>query len=153
MADQTLKALLIQTVDAARLREPEFHALCDERPATSDRWTARDHVVHLTAWRRHAAAVLRAASRDDSFPEPPAPDIDAENARIHAAGQGMPPDRVIAGAVDSYRALAGAIESCSPAQLGRLRAGRPTEVWRVVPGNGHPHLAQHLVQWHIENGD
>jgi hypothetical protein len=152
VADPALHALLLRTIDEARRREVELTSLCDDSPAADPaRWTAKDHVAHLSAWRRHAAGILRSASAGHAPEEPD--DIDERNAVIHAASRGRAAPLVLADALDSYEELAGAIQACSVEQLNGPRHGRPGEVWRVVPGNGHPHVAQHLVQWYREHGD
>ena len=147
-----MKPLLLQTLAAAEGRESPFVTLCDDAPAADpERWTAKDHLSHLSAWREHAARLLMAASEGRAEAEPD--DIDAQNARIFAATSGRQAADVIGAAQGSYRTLAAAINACSEAQLNGPRQGRPGEVWRVVPGNGHPHVAQHLVQWYREYGD
>ena len=42
-----------------------------------------------------------------------------------------------------------------PARDDELRRERPTggEVWRLVPGNGHAHVAQHVSSWLAEHDD
>jgi len=152
VSDQDLRPLLLRTLAAAERRESAFVALCDDAPpADPQRWTAKDHLGHLSAWRDHAARLLMAASAGRAEAEPD--DIDAQNARIHAANAGRHAADVVADAQRSYRTLSAAIGACSEAQLNNPRQERPGEVWRVVPGNGHPHVAQHLVQWYREHGD
>jgi hypothetical protein len=152
MPEAAVRVPLLRTLDEARRREQELTALCDDSPpANPQRWTAKDHVAHLAAWRRHATEVLQAASSGVPLAEPE--DIDARNAVIHAENRERGAALVLADARDSYGDLAGAIVACTEEQLAGARHGPPGEVWRVVPGNGHAHLAQHLVQWYREHGD
>jgi hypothetical protein len=152
MPQPDLKGVLQRTLHEARRRETELTSLCDDSPAAdAARWTAKDHVAHLGAWRRHAVDVLQAASTGVAVVE--SDDIDARNAATYAANRTRAAALVLADALDSYERLSAAIQGCTDDQLGGLRRGRPGEVWRVVTGNGHPHVAQHLVQWYREHGD
>ena len=58
-----------------------------------------------------------------------------------------------AAAAESYTSLIDAVTACSDADLLRERPDNGGPVWRVVPGNGHGHVAQHLSYWAVEHGD
>ena len=80
-------------------------------------------------------------------------DLDARNAEIYEAHRGDSAATVRAAARESYAALIDAVLACSDADLLRERPGNGGPVWRVVPGNGHGHVAQHLSYWAAEHGD
>ena len=152
MTDQQVKPQLRRTVEAAQDEERVLAELCDDTPAGVDgRWTAKDHVAHLSAWREHAARVLDAALRGEDQLEDF--DIDTQNARIHATYRDQSARDVLAAAQASYEQLLAAIEATTETVLHRDRKGRAGPVWRVVPGNGHAHVGQHLSQWQLEHGD
>jgi hypothetical protein len=46
-----------------------------------------------------------------------------------------------------------AIRACSEDDLLRERPDNAGPIWRVVPGNGHAHVAQHLSYWAADRGD
>jgi tetratricopeptide (TPR) repeat protein len=152
MSEPALNALLVKTLEQAQAREGELIALTDDQPsAISDRWTAKDHVAHLAAWREHAEHVVRAATAGAAYPE--VPDIDAANAETYAANRDRPAHDVKVAAANSYAELISALRSAADADLKRPREGRPGEVWRSIPADGHQHVGQHLIQWHLEAGD
>ncbi len=152
MTEEKVKPQLRHTVETARDKERVLAELCDDTPAEVDgRWTAKDHVAHLSAWREHAARVLDAALRGEDQVEDF--DIDAQNARIHATYRDKSARDVLATAHASYDQLLAAIDATTETVLQRERKGRAGPVWRVVPGNGHAHVGQHVSQWQLEHGD
>ncbi|HWW10326.1 MAG TPA: maleylpyruvate isomerase N-terminal domain-containing protein [Candidatus Acidoferrales bacterium] len=152
MTDQQVKPQLRHTVEAARDKERVLAELCDDTPAGVDgRWTAKDHVAHLSSWREHAARVLDAAVHGEDLAEDF--EIDTENARTYATYRDSSPHDVLAAASASYDQLLAAIDATTETVLQRKRKGRPGSVWMVVPGNGHAHVGQHVSQWQLEQGD
>ena len=152
MTEEQLKPQLRRTVEAAAEKEQVLAALCDDSTAGADgRWTAKDHVAHLSAWREHAARVLDATLRGEEELEDF--DIDTQNARIHATFRDQSARDVLAAAQASYDQLLAAIDATTETVLQRDRKGRAGPVWRVVPGNGHSHVGQHVSQWQLEHGD
>jgi tetratricopeptide (TPR) repeat protein len=140
-----IKEGLALVIERARQREnAELLPRCnDEAPAEPGRWTVKDTLAHLTAWRMHAAAVVGAVRRGSSVPQ--IDDINKENAAIYAASKDLPAAAIVVAAAESWRTLADAIEASSEDVLRSPRPGRPGQlVWEVVPGNAHVHLAEHL---------
>ncbi|HVC41618.1 MAG TPA: hypothetical protein VND54_06540 [Candidatus Saccharimonadales bacterium] len=155
MTGDSLTDRLVRSLEAARAREAMLLALCDDDPPLdAGSWTAKDNVAHLNAWREHGVRALDAARTGTPF-EGPAndTDVDARNAEIHEAHRGDAAAAVRAAAEASYTALVGAVRACSEADLLRERPNDGGPVWRVVPGNGHGHVAQHLSYWAVEHGD
>jgi tetratricopeptide (TPR) repeat protein len=152
VADGDLKKRLLQTLATSAERESELHRLMGEvPPADPNEWSAKDHVAHLTHWRRHAAQVLIAV-RTGATP-PDATDIDTINAAVYSANRGRSADEIKEDALASYAELARAIDDCSEDELLKPRPGRDFFAWEVVPPNGHLHLAEHLGWWHQAHGD
>ncbi|MGA8521799.1 MAG: hypothetical protein WB807_01935 [Candidatus Dormiibacterota bacterium] len=155
MTGGSLQDRLVQSLEAARLKEAVLLALCDDAsPSKSGSWTAKDNIAHLNTWREHAVRALDAARLGTPFEGPSTDvDLDARNAEIHAAHRGDSAAAVRAAAGESYTALIDAVLACSEEDLLRERAGNAGPVWHVVPGNGHGHVAQHLSYWAVERGD
>jgi tetratricopeptide (TPR) repeat protein len=152
VAEPDLKKRLLQTLAASAVREVELHRLCEDAlPADPDEWSAKDHVAHLTHWRRYAGQVLTAMQTGGTPPD--AADIDALNAAVYSANRGRSADDVKEAALASYAELARAIDDCSDDDLLKARAGGETLAWEVVPPNGHIHLGEHLGFWHLAHGD
>ncbi len=155
MSSDSLKDRLVQSLLAARDREAVLLALVDDSPPAGDgRWSAKDSIAHLNTWREHAIRALDAAQRGAAF-EGPAndTDIDAQNAEIYEAHRRDSASTVRATAAESYTALIDAVNACSEADLLRERPDNGGPVWRVVPGNGHGHVAQHLSYWAVDHAD
>jgi hypothetical protein len=155
MSSDSLKDRLVHSLVVAREKEALLLALVDDSPPVEyGRWTAKDSIAHLNTWREHAVRALDAAQHGTAF-EGPAndSDLDARNAEIYKAHRGESAATVCATAAQSYTALIDAINACSDADLLRERPDNGGPVWRVVPGNGHGHVAQHLSYWAVEHGD
>ncbi len=92
--------------------------------------------------------------RDGETVEGPFDDsqIDGRNAEIYEAHRRDTSDDVRAASVTTYAALKAAVAACSDDELLRERPNGG-EVWRVVPGNGHAHVAQHVSSWLAEHDD
>lgn len=154
MTDSTLRDRLLTTLEAARLREQALLDRCDDIPAPDDRWTAKDNVAHLNHWREHAVRTLDAVHAGKPL-EGPLDDrnIDDSNAEIYAAHRADSAASVRAAHDTTYAALIAAVAVCTDDELRRERPGNGGAVWRIVPGNGHAHVAQHLSYWYIDQGD
>jgi hypothetical protein len=155
VTDHSLRERLVQSLEAARVKESALLALCDDSPPTEEgRWTVRDNIAHLSTWREHAVRTLDAVRLGNPM-EGPAneSDLDVRNAEIYETHKGDSAAEVRAAHADSYAALIEAVRACSEEDLLRERPGDGGEVWQVVPGNGHAHVAQHLSYLADDNGD
>lgn len=150
-----LRDRLLVVLDECRLRERDELLPLLERGRPAQGWTYKDHLAHLAAWRDIAAEVLRAARGAGPTPQAVGIDqLDATNARIHTANRDLPPEDVKQYAFESYVRLAAELEVCSDEVLLSPRPDRPEmETWRVLPGNLETHVAMHLSQLHLEEGD
>lgn len=155
MTSDSLKERLLQTLDAARIKENALLELCDDSPPPQPGlWTANDNVAHLSTWREHAVRTLDAMRRGEPVDGPAnESDLDGRNAEIYEAHRGDSAATVRAAAQESYAALIEAVRACSDDDLLRERPGDGGPVWRVVPGNGHSHVAQHLSYWAADHDD
>jgi tetratricopeptide (TPR) repeat protein len=149
-----LKQRLLATVAAAREREHELVILCDDSPPVEPGLgTVKDHLAHVAAWRLYAARVLDAVRTGTTTPHVEDNDDD-ENAKIYIANQDKSADEVKSDARRSFDDLEAAIEACSDADFTKPHPRAPqAALWQIVPGNGHAHLGQHLMFWHLEQGN
>jgi tetratricopeptide (TPR) repeat protein len=149
------KQRLLATITAAREREHELLAMCDDSPPPEPGlWTVKDHLAHLSAWRLYAARVLDAVRSGRPQDAPPDDELEVRNARIYEENQHKPADQLKSEARSSYDTLEAAIAACSEEDLGKPHPrAEGAELWQVVPGNGHSHLGEHLMFWHLEQGD
>jgi tetratricopeptide (TPR) repeat protein len=150
-----IKQRLLVTIAASRQREHELIAMVDDSPPPEPGlWTVKDHLAHLSAWRLHAAQVLNAARSGRPDEAPDAEELDAKNARIYEENKDKTAEQVKSEVGSSYDTLETAIAACSDEDLGKPRPGQEgSQLWQVVPGDGHSHLGEHLMFWHLEQGD
>lgn len=155
MTSASLRDRLLETIEAARAKEASLVALCDDlSPAEEGVWTAKDNVAHLSTWREHAAQTLDAVRLGQPVDGPAhESDLDERNAEIYEEHRRETAAEVRAAANDSYATLVAAVNACSDADLRRERPVGAGEVWRVVVGNGHSHVAQHLSYWAADHDD
>jgi hypothetical protein len=143
---------LLAAVAASREREHELLALCDDSPPHEPGlWTVKDHLAHLNEWRRYAARVLD-AGRSGSTPPDLGDDLDATNARFYEDNKDKASDEVKSEVRASYDELEAAVAACTEEELTMPQASGGL-MWHIVPGNCHGHLAEHLMFWHLEQGN
>ncbi len=117
----------------------------DSPPSQPGRWTAKDNLAHLSAWRLTTGSLAPA-----SVPE----DIDDNNAKVYEATRHQRAAQVLDEASRSWDTLAAEVESCSEEELLKPRIRRPEQpAWQVIPGNTFFHIAEHLGYWHTERGE
>jgi tetratricopeptide (TPR) repeat protein len=126
----------------------------DAPPSQPGRWTAKDNLAHLSAWRLTAAAELEAVRTGSAAPASVSEDIDENNANVYQATRNQPAVSVLEDARHSWATLETALEACSEEDLLKPRVRRPeTPLWQVIPGNTYFHIAEHLGYWHDERGE
>ena len=155
MSATSLKERLIATLEAARVREQVLVSASDDAPSTvPGQWTAKDNLAHLNEWRGYAMRTIEAVRLGQPIAETPeAGDVDAENEVIYQAHRGDTAADVVAAVNESYRGLIDAIDACTDEDLLKPRPGGAGPLWRIVPGNGHTHVSQHLSYYFTEHGD
>jgi tetratricopeptide (TPR) repeat protein len=126
----------------------------DSPPSQPGRWTAKDNLAHLSAWRLTAASELEAVRTGNAAPTSVKEDIDESNAKVYEATRHQPAASVLDEARHSWATLAAAVEACTEEDLLKPRIRRPEQAaWQVVPGNTYFHIAEHLGYWHDERGE
>ena len=128
-------------------------ALCTDVAHSPDgRWKAKDHLAHLAWWRSRNAALVEALRLGKE--PPPSVNDDEQNAVIYADNRDRPLVEVAAQAAQSWERLSAAIAACSEDDLARPHPyATGFSMAETLSGNGHGHLAQHLMFWYLENGD
>ena len=150
-----MKDKLRHLVEAGRQKEASdlLPHVDDAPPALPRRWTARDQLAHLTAWRLIATTELNAV-RTGGTPPDVAEENDVENAKIYARTHDQKSASVLDEARHSLDLLLAAVEACSEEDLEKPRTHRPEQpAWQIIPGNTYFHVAQHLGYWSSERGD
>jgi tetratricopeptide (TPR) repeat protein len=125
----------------------------DSPPSSPARWTAKDNLAHLTAWRLVAAAELDAGRTGGPGPVV-SEDDDVENAKIYARTHHELARSIVEAGTSSWDLLAAAVEAGSDEDLLKPRTRQPGQaLWQAVPNNTYFHLAEHLGDWHTDRGD
>jgi tetratricopeptide (TPR) repeat protein len=151
-----IKDKLRLLMEAGRVKEASdlVPHVDDSAPSQPGRWTAKDNLAHLSAWRLTAAAELESVQTGSPAPASVSEDIDESNAKVYEATRHQRAASVLAEARSSWDTLAAAIEACSEEDLLKPRIRRPEQAaWQVIPGNTFFHIAEHLGYWHSERGE
>jgi tetratricopeptide (TPR) repeat protein len=126
----------------------------DAPPSQPGRWTAKDNLAHLSAWRLTATAELEAVRTGRPAPASVSEDIDGSNAKVYELTRHQSAALVLDEARQSWAALMAAVEACSEEDLLKPRIRRSEQAaWQVIPGNTFFHIAEHLAYWHDERGE
>lgn len=138
-------------------REKEMSAFVpymdDSKASEPGRWTAKDNLAHLAAWRLLAAAELDAVRTGVGSTMVTEETQEQHNDRAYEAMRHQSAAAVRDSADRSWEVLAAALEACSDEDLEKPRLRRPEQVvWQVIPGNTYFHVAQHLGWWSSEHG-
>jgi len=126
---------LVASIDAAALTQP----------ALDDGHSVKDLLAHISLWERLCAKWLEAVARGETPDRPEVADVDATNARAHAAAQAAPLAAVLDESRRAHQALLDAVEALSAADLAdEQRFGWPT--WQLVRVNSDEHYREHIDQ-------
>jgi hypothetical protein len=150
-----MKDKLLVLIEVGRAREAEtiVPLVDDSEPSAPGKWTAKDHLAHLSVWREVAVTEVDSALRGTPAPEMSG-GTDELNAGIYAETHGLSAKEVVARAARSWTDLASLIDGCTEAQLQSPRPRHPGEqLWEAVPGNSFSHVGEHLGFLAAEKGD
>ena len=151
-----MKQELLDLIKAGRSREESelVPHVDDTLPDEPGRWTAKDQLAHVSAWREVAAAEMDAVRTGG--PGPVVTDDDTvANAEIYERTHHQSAASIRDAAKTSWDRVAAAVEACSDEDLAKPRIRHPDEretLSRLIPDHSY-HLAEHLVYWHRERGD
>jgi hypothetical protein len=114
-------------------------------PALGDGHSVKDLLAHISLWERLCAKWLQAVGRGETPDRPEVIDVDATNARDHAASKDAPLADVLAESSVTHQALLDAVEALSEDDLAdEQRFGWPA--WRLVRVNSDEHYREHIDQ-------
>jgi hypothetical protein len=135
---------LVASIDDAALTAPHVgHGAL--APTLDDGHSVKDLLAHISLWEGICARWLQAVARGETPDRPEVIDVDATNARAHAAAQGTPLAGVLDESRRAHQSLLDAVGALSDADLAdEARFGWPT--WRMVSGNSDEHYREHIDQ-------
>jgi len=150
-----MKHKLLDLIKAGRDKEEsDLLPYVNDSPADeAGRWSAKDQLAHLTAWRQVAVAEMDAVRTGAAGPDV-SDDDDVENAKTYKKTHQQPAALLREAGVRSWDQLAAAVGACSDPDLEKPRLRRPKQpLWQAIPNNTYYHLAEHLAYWHSDRGD
>jgi hypothetical protein len=126
-----------------------------ERPGVAGNWSARDIIVHVTAYERGLVEWLEAAKRGEAktFADLDHPDVDYRNAVILEESQGRPLEEVEAEGTRIFRRLMGLVEAMAEEELLEAagvawyvepRWGEQRALWECIADDSYRHYEQHV---------
>ena len=154
-----LKSKLVELIEQASQEEQALFARLseDERSVRGepDRWSPKDTIAHLAAWKTRLAEDLATAARGETPVR--SEDFEVVNAKIFAENRDRSWSEILEEAAEACRQLVEQVEKTSEAELRSTetlpwQGDRP--LWRLIVGTGtiHP-LAMHLGPILIERGE
>ena len=154
-----LKSKLIELIEHASKEEQALFARLseDERAVRGepDRWSPKDVIAHLAAWKTRLAEDLAMAARGEIPVR--SDDFEAVNARVFELNRDRPWSEILEEAAEASRRLVEQVENRSGADLRGTETlpwqeDRP--LWRLIVGNAYIHaMAMHLGPLLIERGE
>ncbi len=151
-----LKSRVVQLLDHAYRQEQIFVQILsdEERSAagTPERWSAKDTIAHITAWKERAAQVLAALKGGEPAPAFDGPD--PFNARIFTERQDLTWSVVLDQNWRAYRSLREGTQATPEDVLASPESseGYNEPVWWFVVGVGCAHSLAHLADYYIGQG-
>jgi hypothetical protein len=154
--EQLLKPVLLDLVGEVRRVQRELTAeLTDVQRAelgTSDHWTLKDLIAHLTFWTESSIHIQQLVLAGE-----PLPDLDnyqQHNDRVFQERHDLSWSEVIAASEAVYEALLTLVGSYSEAQLAGLDGFPKSQrtLWSRISGNCQHNLV-HFSEYCIEHGD
>jgi len=126
-------------------------------------WSAKDHLVHITAWEQSLLALLQGRDRDQALglneAERSLPDIDAVNDVVYQRARERTLDEVLDAAQQSHQDVVAAIATLSDEDLFKPYShyqpndpptdGRPVIGWII--GNSSEHYQEHNAYIRVLN--
>lgn len=158
MASTTLQERLVDLVRRGQAEEQAFLAGLPEsermRVGAFDHWSAKDHIAHLTAWRKRLVHILRTAARDET--PPVYHDLDHLNAESYEQDRYLTWPDVLAEAdevTDEVAAIVSELPEDLLADPNRFAGREGVPLWRTVLGNTYWHVMTHLASYSAQEKD
>jgi tetratricopeptide (TPR) repeat protein len=159
MTDSPFKPLFLDLLRQSQSSQNVFFAQlpADElaTAGTPDFWAAKDHVVHMSFYRRRLTARLQAIL--DHGPQPESLDFEQQNPIIFLENRDRPWPDILSESDEVYAELIGATEQLSEDDLtiadrfDWVPAGTPLYI--LYMGNSYEHAENHLAQYLLDRHD
>ncbi len=153
-----IKAKLIELMQSAMLEEQAFAASFGESGVTAvgtlERWTAKDLLAHIRAWKENMIEGLDATAH--GRPTAWDGDTDATNAQVFEKHCRDSWERVTAGLTETNQRLLETVQMMSDLELmdpGRNPWRNKRPAWVSIAGNSFSHPIVHIAQYAFEQGD
>jgi len=154
-----LRSKLVELIEQTCQEEQALFARLSEGERAvrgePDRWSPKDTIAHVAAWKTRLAEDLAAAARGETPVRDE--DFEAVNARIFEENRDRSWPEILDQAAEACRQLVEQVEKTSEPELGGTetlpwQGERP--LWRVIVGTGiiHP-IAMHLDPLLLQRGD
>jgi hypothetical protein len=155
---QMTKAKFLETIRSERERWEELLSKIDagkmEHPGVAGNWSARDIIVHVTAYERGLVEWLEAAGQGavKTFPDLDHPDVDYRNAAILEEKQACLLDEIEAEAGGVFERLMALVEAIPEEELleaeriewyVKPRWGEQRPLWECIADDSYRHYRQH----------
>lgn len=156
MTQHPIKPALLDLLRRAQTSQNDFFKRVPEaeraESGTSNHWSAKDHVAHLTFWRQRLALRLRAIARHE--PQPGALNFEEQNPRIYAEQAPRPWSTILTESDQAYADLIALTTQLTEEDLtawGRfewMEGGEPLYI--AYLGNCYEHAQIHLAQYLLD---
>jgi tetratricopeptide (TPR) repeat protein len=159
MTDRPFKSLFLDLLRQSQSSQNEFFGRlpADDLAAmgTPDFWAAKDHVVHMSFYRRRLATRLQAAL--DQRPQPEPLDFEQQNPIIFLENRDRSWPDILSESDEVYSELIGATEQLTeddltiPDRFDWVPTGTPLYI--LYMGNSYEHAENHLAQYLLDRHD
>jgi hypothetical protein len=150
----TLKEKLVALIESISAEEQALFANLSETERTArgepDRWSPKDVITHMAAWKERLSENLALAARGKSPMR--YEDFDAVNARDFEAYRDKSWVEILEKARTANQHLIEQIERTSEAELEAFLHGERT-VWQSIAGTGYTHPVIHLGEVYLDRGE
>jgi hypothetical protein len=153
-----IKTKLIELMQSAMLEEQAFAGGFGEQGVTAEgtleRWTAKDLLAHIRAWKENMIEGLDATAH--GRPTAWDGDTDATNARVFEQHRNDSWDQVTRDLSETNRRLLETVQMMSDLELmdpGRNPWRNKRPAWVSIAGNSFSHPVVHIAQYAFEHGD
>ncbi len=163
MEQSLLKPVLLDLLDFAQSRQQMLLAELNdserEVPGTMDLWAARDHVAHITFWKRHLSLTLAALVRSEKPPfkgnvEMLNPQVFEEQRNRPLSDILLEAEQVHAGLISHLQHftdddLARDLQLAHEEENGAIAENQP--LWSFILSQGFWHPLEHFTQFYLDH--
>lgn len=160
MATQSFKSILLDLLRQAQRRENAFVQELDPAeltvPGTPDRWSAKDHIAHLTFWRKRLVLRLAAIVQHQEMQLDPT-SYEQLNPIVFEKQRDRPWSELHAESEQVYAELLRLTEQLSEEDLTTPNRfdwhAKDDPLYTAFMGNCYEHAQDHIAQYYLERND